>query len=97
LNFIHVVVDDYFNVIKNSIKVEIFIKGVIKGLITLIFKIKDEELGNWCLIFLLNLTYIPFAKVLQLHLQFLHMEVINSDQNIFSLLICILKNVFFNI
>jgi hypothetical protein len=79
----------------NSIKVERFIKGVIKGLITSIFKTRDEEeLGNWCLIFLLNVTYIPFAKVLQLHLQFLHMEVINSDQKKFLLLICILNNVF---
>ncbi len=93
MNLIHIVVDDYFNVIMNSIKVE----KCIKGLITLIFKTRyEEELGNWCLIFLLNLTFIPFTKVLQLHLQFLHMEVINSDQNIFLLLICILNNVFFN-
>jgi len=88
LNFIHIVVDDYFNVIMNSIKVENFIKR----LITLIFKIRDEEeLGNWCLIFLLKCNIYSFCKSATTTFTIF---TINSNQNIFLFPICILNNVF---
>jgi hypothetical protein len=66
-NICPIIGEDYDNMIKNFIQVRRLFNGVTKGLITLICKFKNkEDMGNWCPISFLNLTYKIFAKMLQL-------------------------------
>jgi hypothetical protein len=51
-----------------------------KGLITLLFKARDtKDLSNWRSIALLKVIYKIYAKVLQLKLQPVLMEVVDMD------------------
>jgi hypothetical protein len=66
--------------IKAAMQVGRFPKGVNKGMITLLFKAREKEnLGNWRPITLLNMAYKIFTKTLQLRLQLILMEVVDTD------------------
>jgi hypothetical protein len=66
-NICCIIGEDYDNMSKNFIQVRILFNGVTKGLTILICKFKDKEnVGNWCPICFLNITYKTFAKMLQL-------------------------------
>jgi len=55
-----------------------------KGLITLLFKARDTKaLSNWRSITLLSVVYKIYAKVLQLRLQVVLMEVVDMDHATF--------------
>jgi hypothetical protein len=80
--------------IEATIKDGGFPNGVNKGLITMLFKARDKEnLGNWLPITLLNASYKIFAKVLQMRLQPILMEVIDRGQIAFFPFRFILDNV----
>jgi hypothetical protein len=90
----HIIKDHYFNMVMNSINVKRLLKGVIKGLIVLIFKSRNKKIfKNWWTISLSNIVYKIFTKTFQLHLQLLFMEMTGSNQNIFLPLRYILDNV----
>ncbi len=63
-------------------------------MVALLFKGGEKErLGNWRPIMLLNVAYKISAKVLQLRLQIMLMEVVDADQTAFMPLCYILDNV----
>jgi hypothetical protein len=65
VQFWHIISEDYFAMIPDSVKNGRFSRDVTQGLMTLLFKAGDkEDVGNWCLISLLNTTYKIFAKSL---------------------------------
>jgi hypothetical protein len=62
-------------------------KGVTQGIISLFHQGgKRLKLPDWSSIMLLNISYKIFAKVMQLQLQPLLMEIISLDQSIFFLM-----------
>jgi hypothetical protein len=80
--------------IKAAMQVGRFPKGVNKGMITLLFKAREKEnLGNWCPITFLNVAYKIFTKTLQLRLQPILMEVVDTDPIAFLSMRYILDNV----
>ncbi len=51
--------------VKATMQVGCFPKGVKKGMITFLFKAKEKKnLGNWCPITFFNMVYKIFAKML---------------------------------
>jgi hypothetical protein len=80
--------------IKVAMQVGQFPKGVNKGMITLLFKAREKKnLGNWHPITLSNMAYKIFAKTLQLRLQPILMEVVDTDPIAFLSMRYILNNV----
>lgn len=62
--------------IETIIKDGNFPNGLNEGLITMLFKIGDKEIfNNWWPITWLNVSYKIFAKVIQMRLQPIFMEV----------------------
>jgi hypothetical protein len=79
--FWHIVKEDYFIMIRDSIAIDKFPQKITKGMIISIFKSGDKnELGNWHPILLLNVAHKIYTKALQLYLQPMLMDVINNDQ-----------------
>jgi hypothetical protein len=86
---------DYLLMITRAVENKKLPPGVNKGLISLLHKGgAKNKLSNWRPITLLNVTYKLFAKVLQLRLQPVLMEIMNPDQSAFLLLHFILDNIF---
>jgi hypothetical protein len=86
--------DDYLNMISLAIQAGWLPTGVTKGLISLIHKGGERrKLTNWRPIALLNVAYKLFAKVLQLRLQLVFMEIIDFDQSAFLPMRFILDNI----
>jgi hypothetical protein len=77
----HIIDDDFFKMVQCVVVIQRFPKGITKGLITLIFKVKDkEQLGNSRPNSFLNTTYKIYANVLQLWLHPILMDMISFDQ-----------------
>jgi hypothetical protein len=90
----HVIKDHYFNMVMNSINVRRFPKGVIKGLIVLIFKSRNKkQFKNCWAISLINVVYKIFTKTFQFASQLLFMEMTSNNQNVVLPLKYILDNV----
>lgn len=67
VQFWHIISEDYFPMIPDSVKNGRLSRDITQGLVTLIFKAGDkEDVGNWCLISLLNTTYKIFGKSLRI-------------------------------
>lgn len=86
---------DYLRMIREATTRGSLPPGVTDGLIILLHKGGTRSfLNNWRPITLLNSTYKLFAKVLQLHLQPILMQVVSLDQSAFLPLRFILDNIF---
>lgn len=87
---------DYLNMITKACKIQHFLLGIMKRLISLLFKSRNwTKLINWQPITLFNVAYKIYAKVLQIHLQSMLIENISFDQSIFSSIQFILNNILF--
>lgn len=85
---------DYFAMINLAIVENKLLSEVTRGLISLLHKGEvRRRLTNWRPITLLNVAYKLLAKVLQLRVQPVLMEVISSDQSAFLPLMFILDNI----
>jgi hypothetical protein len=86
--------DDYLIMIIEAVNRSHLPSGVTWGLISLLYKGGDrEKLTNWRPITLLNVAYKLYAKVLQLRLQPVLMEIIDFDQSAFLPMRFILDNI----
>jgi hypothetical protein len=85
---------DYHEMILEAVWLGRIPTGVTKGLISLLHKGGERiQLTNWRPITLLNVAYKLYAKVLQLRLQPVLMEVISLDQSTFLPMRFILDNI----
>ena len=85
---------DYLNMIRGAIAVGSLLESLTAAIIILLHKGGSRELlSNWRMIILLNVMYKILAKTLQLRLQAIFMEIINSDQFAFLLMRFILDNI----
>jgi hypothetical protein len=85
---------EYSIMVQQSNERGAFPRGINKGLIAFLYKggAKDE-IGNYCPITLLNVTYKIMAKALQRRLQPFCSEVINAEQIAFLPTCFILDNI----